>query len=119
MRLTEQQKRVIRENPHLQSGKLAILLVASQASVDSYKYRNNIRVWTYRGFGIPFLRFDFQSKLPCYRVEYKGSYIFGGFLSVALFVVDHLIWCIENNMFNKPRIEHPYFDNLKIGDKNL
>ena len=104
--MTEQQKRVIRENPHIQSGKLAKLIGCSAKTVQ----RNRNHVWSYEGVGIPFMRFD-----VLFRVKYKHRFIFASNSMVkSLAVVDHLIWCIENGMFNKARIEHPYFENLKL-----
>ena len=112
--MTEQQKRVIRENPHLQSGKLAKLLGVRQHTLKTYRIRNDLLgSWSYRGVGIPFLVFD-----ESFCIRYRFKYIFSSpFLSKAIDVVDHLIWCIENGMFNMPRIENPYFDNLRFGEK--
>ena len=111
--LTDQQKRIIRENPHIQRGKLSKFLGVSKLSVDSYREYNNLKSWTYSGCGFPFLSFNTAG--VCYRVQYKRSVIFFGSIKNALKVLDQLIWCIENNMFNKPRIEHPYLENLKFG----
>ena len=112
MKLTEQQKRVIRENPHLQRGKLSRLLGVGEFSIDSYKTYNNLKSWTYSCCGMPFLSFHPLS--TSYRVQYKSRVIFLGSRNKAINVLDHLIWCIENDMFNKPRIENPYFEGLKL-----
>ena len=114
--MTEQQKRVIRENPHLQSGKLASFLGVNAKKVDYFKRRNNFNVWTYSGLGIPFHYFDGWS--VDYKIEYKGKKVFGGCFKRAMNVLDHLIWCIENGMFKQPRIEHPYFENLTLESNN-
>lgn len=109
MKLTEQQKRVIRENPHIQSGKLAKLIGCNTKTVQ----RNRKNIWSYEGVGIPFMRFD-----GLFRVKYKHCFIFASSSMVkSLNVVDHLIWCIESNMFNQPRVEHPYFENLTLGNR--
>lgn len=68
--------------------------------------------WFYGGVGIPFMHFD--SSRPQYEVNYKGHRVARGTFSKCLSIVEHLIWCIENNMFNQPRIEHPYFENLPL-----
>ena len=111
MKLTEQQKRVILENPHLESGKLAGFLGLKAGTVKAYRLRNKIRgKWTYEGTKVPFMHFD-----GLFRVKYKNRFIFASnSLSKSINLVDHLIWGIENDMFNKPRIEHPYFEGLKL-----
>lgn len=109
--MTEQQKRVIRENPHLQAGRLAEFLGLNVNTVRSYRVRNKARrSWTYTGLGIPMMFFNIDS--GCFIVSNKKAKLFKGVFSKAIDVVDRLLWCIENNMFNQPRIEHPYFENL-------
>lgn len=110
--MTEQQKRVIRDNPHLQSGKLAKLLGINAKRVDWFKYSNKLNAWSYTGVNIPFLHFD--KKTVSFKVRYRHQTLFSGSFKTAIKFVDHLLWCIENNMFNQPRIEHPYFENLGI-----
>ena len=106
-KLTKQQKRLINENPNIQAGKLAKLIGCNVRTI----HRNRVSKWSYEGVGIPFLKFD-----CVFKVIYKKKYIASSaFIENALNVVVHLIWCIENNMFNKPRIEHPYLENLKFG----
>ena len=111
-KLTEKQKRVIRENPHIQSGKLAKLLSCNVKAVRYYRQSS----WSYSGVGIPFMCFDCSGK-PHWSIVYKRVRIAKrSLLSDAINIVDHLIWCIESKMFNQPRVEHPYFVNLKFGD---
>lgn len=112
--MNEQQKRVIRENPRLSTIKLAKLIKASVRSVERYKSKCRIYDWCYSGVGIPFVYFN-KSRV-CYTVIYKEYLFFSGNLSRCVKVLDHLLWCIENDMFKQPRIEHPYFENLKLGD---
>jgi hypothetical protein len=57
-KLTDEQKRVLDQNPHLQSGKLAKLLGLSVNTVTSYRRRNGGVKWSYGGVGIPFFHFD-------------------------------------------------------------
>lgn len=112
--MTEQQKRVIRENPHLSTKKLALFLDVSVRSVENYRSKNRVYKFCYSGVGVPFLYFN---KATLSRmVIFKGKTIFHGSLKLSFKVLDHLIWCIENNMFNQPRIEHPYLVNLKFGE---
>ena len=107
MPLTKKQIRVIRENPNIHSGKLAKLIGCNAKTVQ----RNRSVNWSYSGVGIPFLRFD-----GLFRVKYKHKFIFASkSFKESISVVDHLIWCINNDMFKQPRIEHPYFENLKLG----
>ena len=110
--MTEQQKRVIRENPHLQSGKLASFLGVSRKAVESFKRRQNLNKWSYTGINIPYCKFH-KDNLD-YTVSYKHKTIFSGCFKSAMSVLDHLIWCIENGIFKKARIEHPYFENIKL-----
>lgn len=112
--ITEQQKRVIRENPHLQAGKLARFLGLTVAQV---KYARPFNVsWSYQGFNIPFCQFD-KSDKPHWSIRKGGFRVAkSSNLVEAICIIDHLIWCIENNIFNQPRIEHPYLENLKFGE---
>ena len=111
--MNDQQRRVIEENPNLSAGKLADFL---GLSVNTVKYhKKNKSNWFYYGVGLPFCCFDIincqWSVVKNHRRIVKTSS-----LDKAIKVVDHLIWCIENNMFNQPRIEHPYLENLKFGE---
>lgn len=110
--MTPQIKRLLAENPHLQSGKLALLTGMKPRAINKFKKENGLTgKWTYSGVGIPFMCYEFS-----YLVRYKQKHIgSSGLLEKAIDLVDHLIWCIENNMFNKPKIEHPYLSNLKLG----
>lgn len=112
--MTEQQKRVIRENPHLSASKIASLLGLSRSTIVSYRYRLGGVCWSYSGKGIPF--FYFSNSCAQHFVKYNGKVFYNGVISKAINIVDHLIWCIENNIFNQPRIEHPYLVNLKFGE---
>lgn len=108
MPLTKQQKQAIKDNPNIQSGKLAKLIGCNVKTVQ----RNRVSKWSYTGVGVPFFRFD-----GLFRVKYRHSFIYASKSYVkAMQVVEHLIWCIENEMFNQARIEHPYFENLKLGE---
>lgn len=108
--MTEQQKRVVRENLHLQSGKLSALLGVSKRTINDFRSKI-VKTWTYSGVGIPFMVFDKSFTVNRYGYLYSSPV-----LCNAIKAVDHLIWCIENNMFNQPRIEHPYLVNLKFGE---
>jgi len=112
--MNEMQKRVIRENPNLQSNKLADFLGLSRNTVISYRYRLGGVSWSYSGIGIPFMYFN--KSCAQYFVSKSRGIFYNGLFGKAVNVVDHLIWCIENNMFNQSRIEHPYLVNLKFGE---
>lgn len=106
MKLTSEQEKVINENPHIRGSEIANLIGCNARTVR----RNRRSCWSYSGVGIPFLVFD-----GSFRVKYKHKFIFvSSSRDKAIAVVDHLIWCIENNMFNQPRIEHPYFEKLSL-----
>lgn len=116
MRLTEQQRRVINENPHLQAGKIADFLGLSVNTVGSYRKRNIKRKWTYTGVGIPFLRYD---RHIGYRVKYKMIHLYGGSFSGAITWQGQLLWLLERGLCpfgldGQPVIEHPYFESLKL-----
>lgn len=108
-KITRIQRRFILDNPHIQSGKLALLMGLKAGTIKQFRRRKKLQSnWTYSGKGIPFMRFS-----ETYRVKYKHRPIFwSGDLTKAIKAVDHLIWCIENKMFNAKPIEHPYFENI-------
>ena len=109
--ISKNQQRVIVENKNLPVPKLAKFLNLPIHLVRSEIAKTN-RAWSYSGCGIPFCRF---SKSPLgFVVYYKNKRVFTGCLKSSVNVVDHLIWCIESGMFTKPRIEHPYLDNLNF-----
>jgi len=113
--MNEQQKRVIRENPNLQSGVLARFLNLNKNTVKSHRTKNrSCGKWTYSGVGLP--KMFFETVNGSFVVKYGSKWVFRGTFDKAVNVVDHLIWCIENGMFNQPRIEHPYFENLSFGE---
>ena len=108
MKLTIEQKRVVSQNPNIHSAKLAKLIGCNQKTIQ----RNRVSNWSYTGVGIPFLRFD-----GLFRIKYKHKFIFASTsINKSMEVLEHLIWCIDNGMFNKARIEHPYFYSLRFGE---
>lgn len=110
MKLTPEQEKAIIENPHIQSGKLAQLLGLKPDTVKSFRYRSNIKKWTYSGSGFPFMVF-----YNSFLVRYKSCHIYSTpILEDAVKAVDYLISCIESGKFNQPRIEHPYFEKLSL-----
>lgn len=116
--MNERQKRVIRENHNLNASALSRFLGVAVGTVNSMRFREGIRAkWFYKGVGIPFLsvRTDqgYTLEIHCG----KGVFASTSNTEKALSLVDHLIWCIEKGMFKQPRIEHPYFENLKLGGK--
>jgi hypothetical protein len=123
-KLTDEQKRVLDQNPHLQSGKLAKLLGLSVNTVTSQRRRGGGVKWSYSGVGIPFLGFD---KLMGFRVKYKMKHIYGGSFDNAIKVQGQLIWMLENdlNPFEEKRIRKPVktildpFAGLKLGESNV
>lgn len=116
-RLTEQQKRVINENPHLSTKKLSLFLGVTVRQIEKLRAKSRNYKFCYPGIGIPF--FYFNGATLSRMVIHKGKTIFHGSFDLSLKVLDHLIWCIENNMFNQPRIERPYLENLKFGEFNV
>ena len=113
--LTKEQKRVIHENPHLQIGKIAKFL-GLKIHVVRYQREKNKSYWSYEGIGIPFCFFDICGNPHWSILKSRFRFAKTSNLKKAISIVDHLIWCIENNMFNQPRIEHPYLENLKFGE---
>lgn len=110
--MTTEQRRVINENPNLQSGVLSRLLGIPSNTIKTFRRRNNLRgKWTYSGKGIPFLRFD-----GLYRINYNCKYVTASNnFEQVINVLDHLLWCIEKGiMSDKTRVEHPYFERLKL-----
>lgn len=110
-KITRIQRRFILDNPHVQSGKLALLLDINAGTIKQFRRRKKLQAnWTYTAKGIPFMRFD-----GTYRVQYKGKSLFWSkCLENSIKAVDHLIWCIQSKMFNAKPIEHPYLENLKF-----
>ena len=110
--MTTEQRRVINENPNLQSGVLSRLLGIPSNTIKTFRRRNNLRgKWTYSGKGVPFLRFD-----GLYRIMYNHEYVIAcNDFKKAINVLDHLMWSIETGvMSDNRRIEHPYFEGLKL-----
>lgn len=107
--LTKEQKRVINENPHLQTNKIAEFLGLSRNTIMSYRYRRGGVVWAYSGKGIPFMDFDKWTPNAMWRVRYKGKKLFGGCMKSALNVQGQLIWMLENGLspFETKRIRKP------------
>lgn len=115
MSLSSSEKRVIIENPHLDSRKLALILNVGVSKVKNYRAKNIKTEWRYSGSGLPFIFFNVSSAK--FSVEYKGKRLYTGVLSTAIKVLDHLIWCIENGLFDMPRIGNPYFSDIKFGER--
>lgn len=112
--ITEQQKRVIRENPHLQAGKLAKFLGISVNTLTSYRKRNLKRTWSYTGVSIPFLRYD---KYIGYRVKYKKIHLYGGSFNGAINWQGQLLWLLERGLCPFGLDNKPIFlQNLKFGE---
>ncbi len=107
--LTKEQKRVINENPHLQTNKIAEFLGLSRNTIMSYRYRRGGVVWAYSGRGIPFVDFDRWATNEMWRVRYKGKKLFGGCMKSALNVQGQLIWMLENGLspFETKRVRKP------------
>jgi hypothetical protein len=124
-KLTDEQKRVLDQNPHLQSGKLAKFLGLSVNTVTGYRGRNGGIKWSYSGVGIPFVRFDKWQHCSRWRVRYKMKLLFSGSFDNAIKVQGQLIWMLENglNPFEEKRIRKPVktildpFAGLKFGGK--
>lgn len=109
--LTKTQKRFIEDNPNLNSAVISRFLGIDINKVAKPRVKGGFR---HKGVGIPFL--FFHKSIAQYAVDSKGQRIYNGKLDIAIKVVDHLIWCIESGQFDKPRIEHPYFENLSLGE---
>ena len=111
--LSEAYRKLIHENKNIHINKLADFLGLPLHIVRRELEKTN-RSWSYSGCNIPFCRF---SKSPMgFVVYYKSKRLFTGNLNSASNFVTHLIWCIENKMFDAPRIESPYLMNLKLGE---
>lgn len=113
--ITEQQKRVIRDNPHLQAGKLARFLGLNADQVANQ--RRGKRTWSYTGVRIPFMSFDKRSTSPGFRVKYKMTHLFGGSFEDAITWQGQLLWLLERGLCpfgldNKPM----FLQNLKFGE---
>lgn len=114
--LSKQQKRLIVENPNLNAGVLARFIGVPSQTVNSFRFRNNIKAkWHYKGVGAPFLSVRIKDRYSLDVYYQNGTVATTGSILKAFKLVDHLIWCINNDMFKQPRIEHPYFEKLKLG----
>ena len=120
MPLTEQQKRVIRENPHLTEKALADFLGLRITQVNNQK-RLFFSGWTYSGNGLP--RMDVlkaghnnKYKRDRYKVRYMGQGIFQGDRCDAINFNGQFLWMLENRMNpnQAPRVRKPV---LTINDK--
>lgn len=111
--MTPQIKQLLIDNPNLQSGKLASITGMNKRAINKFKKQNGLTgKWSYSGVGIPFITFD-----SLYRVKYKHRYVVArNNLNDAIEFLEHLIWCIENRIFDLPRIEHPYLKNITFGE---
>lgn len=115
--LSKQQKRLIVENPNLNAKVLANFIGAPSQTVTSFRFRNNIKSkWYYKGVGVPFLSVRIKDRYSLEVYYQRGTVATTGSMKRAFKIVDHLIWCIEKGFFKLPRIEHPYFEKLKIGE---
>lgn len=113
--ISEQQKRVIRENPHLQAGKLANFLGITADQVANQ--RRGKRTWSYTGVSIPFMRFDKLASSPGFRVKYKMTHIFGGNFKDAINHQGQLLWLLERGLCPFGLDNKPIFlQNLKFGE---
>lgn len=113
MILSTSQIRTIIQNPKINSCVLARLMGVKSQTITSFRFRRGLgSSWHYKGFGIPFASFRGDERHQI-EIEFKKMYIAStNSASKAVAIVDHIIWCIENNMFNKARIEHPYREDL-------
>lgn len=118
MVLSRNQIRLIIQNPNINAGVLAKLIGAKQQTVTSFRFRNNITAkWHYKGFGIPFTKARGDDRYQI-EVQFRNKSIASSNrLDKTIGVVDHLIYCINNDFFNMPRVENPYLEGLKLGEQ--
>lgn len=113
MILSRSQIRTIMQNPKINSFALARLMGVKAQTITSFRFRRGLgSLWHYKGFGVPFSSFrgDMRHQV---EIEFKKMYIAStNSAEKAFAIVDHLIWCIENGMFNAKPIEHPYREKL-------
>lgn len=116
--LSKQQKQLIIDNPNLNACVLAKFIGAKSQTVTSFRFRNKIKSkWYHKGNKIPFLSVRTNDRYALDVYFRSGTLATSGSFSKAMKIVDHLIWCIELDMFDKPRIENPYLQNLKFGEQ--
>lgn len=118
--ITEQQKRVIKENPHLTEKALADFLGLRITQVNNQKRLFNSG-WTYQGKGFP--RMDVlkaghnnKYKRDRFKIRYMGLPLFQGSRDDAINVHGQFLWMLENglNPHKSPRVGEPI---LTINDK--
>ena len=113
--ITEKQKRVIKENPHLQAGKLAKFLGLNIDQVSNQ--RRGKRTWSYTGKGIPFMRFDIHQDSPKYTLRYKMTHLFCGKYEDCINWQGQLLWLLERGLCPFGLDNKPIFlQNLKFGE---
>ena len=115
--LNAYERQLILDNPNLNACVLAGFIAAKSQTVTSFRFRNKIKSkWYHKGNKIPFLSVRTNDRYALDIYFRSGTLATSGSFSKAIKIVDHLIWCIELGMFDKPRIENPYLKNLKFGE---
>lgn len=112
--LTDQQKRLIDDNPNLSNTVLSRFLNVARGKI--LRYKSSIGLdsqWKHKGVGVPFTR-RFNTKDGEFTiVSHKRNTIFTGTTRNATINADRLIYCLENNNGKLP----PTFDGWVM--KNL
>lgn len=118
--INEQQKRVIRENPHLTQKVLADFLKLKTTQVNNQKKEVAIS-WSYRGFNFPKMvtlspgpKNRYKNKR--YKVRQFNLSLFQGGFDDAINFQGQFLWMLENGMnpHRAPRVNKP---TLTINDK--
>lgn len=94
MALSSQQLQLIHDNPNLSGAALARFLGVTKMSTSRARGKS---LWTYRGFGVPFLAEHRSQDGMYWKVWYKEKNLANGLFSYAIENVDRLIYCLENN----------------------
>lgn len=94
--MTNQQLRLINENPNLSSASLSRFTGIHHNKIQKLKAKTGVN-WTYRGHGIPFLKFINGKERAFYLIGYSRQPVHRGNFSSAIENVDRLIYCLENN----------------------
>jgi hypothetical protein len=116
--MNSQELRLIKENPNLSSASLSRLTGIHQNKIQDLKIKSGVS-WTYRGHGIPFLRFINAKERAFYLVSHSRRAAHRGNFSSAIENVDRLIYCLENNSGKLPPTGKPsIFEGLGFLNKD-
>lgn len=108
--MTEQQIKLILDNPNLSGAVLAKLIGVSRWTVN--EFRSGV-TWTHNGVGVPFVGFNKASGQ--YTIRCKRRQIFKGTFQDCMENIDRLIYCLDHNGGKLlPSFKERIFNGLKL-----